>query len=246
MYIKKYHKETFLSFHHKKLRILKKEILLNNNKKNIIRREISKNLKKIINYIDTKYNGKLIHISSKRIEYEDLYNTNYINRSLLRNSKIYYNPHGLWVSCGSSWLRWIYNVKNFKSRWANPRYIYVIDLKKNNNILKISNLKEMLEFHKKFSQLTENNYNINWKEVKKTYNGLIIDPYLGKNIWDFFNNKESNTFYLSNSINKYIHKTLGKNIKKYMQFYLEWYRHWETSSGVIWREKAIESIKQIL
>jgi hypothetical protein len=137
-------------------------------------------------------------------------------------------------------------MRLFESRWANPKYIYEIKLNENNNVLKISNLKQLLKFHNKYSELKENSYKINWPKVKKEYDGLIIDPYLGKDIWFFFNNKQSNFFYLNNITNKYIRKTLGKNIKKYMQFYLEWYRHWETSSGVIWREKAIKSVEHIL
>lgn len=252
MYIKKHNKDSFLSIHHKKISFLKKKLTLNkhNNKqiktKELIKYEISKNLKSIINYIDTKYSDKLIHISLKKFNLEDLYNTNYINKSLLKNSRIYFNPHGIWLSCGSSWLKWIYNMKLFESRWANPKYIYEIELNKDNNVLKISNLKQLLKFHKKFAELKENIYKINWSNVKKEYDGLIIDPYLGKDIWNFFNNKQSNYFYLNDITNKYIRKTLGKNIKKYMQFYLEWYRHWETASGVIWRERAIKYVTHIL
>ena len=251
MYIKKHNKDSFLLIHHKKIKLLKQKIHSDNSNtkiynKELLKHEIAKNLKRIINYIDTKYHDKLIHISSKKFEREDLHNTNYINKSRLKNSEIYFNPYGIWLSCGSSWLKWIYNIKHFTSPWASPKYIYVIELKKNNNVLKISNLKQLLQFHNKFAELKENSYKINWEEVKKTYNGLIIEPYLGKNIWNFFNNKQSNFFYLTNTTNTYIRKTLGKNIKKYMQFYLEWYRHWETSSGVVWREKAIESVEQIL
>ena len=73
MYIKKHNKDSFLSIHHKKISFLKKKLTLNkhSNKqiktKELIKYEISKNLKSIINYIDTKYSDKLIHISLKMV-----------------------------------------------------------------------------------------------------------------------------------------------------------------------------------
>lgn len=258
MYLKNHYKKTFLSIHYKKilelkhnLKHLKKEN--KNNTEDLIKHKIFTNLKRIIHYIDTNYNNKLIHVSNKKLNIKDLHNTNYINKSLFKNKSlvknrgdIYFNPYGLWLSCGSSWLKWILYTKYYSSQWSNPKYIYEIILNDNNNVLKISNLNELLKFHHKFAQLKDNNYKIDWKEVKKTYDGLIIDPYLGKDIWTFFNNKESIYFYLNNKTNKYIHATLGKNIKRYMQFYLEWYRHWETASGVIWRVKSIKSVNHIL
>ena len=65
-------------------------------------------------------------------------------------------------------------MKLFDSRWANPKYIYEIELNKNNNILKISNLKQLLKFHKKFAELKENNYKINWSNVKKEYDLIYM------------------------------------------------------------------------
>jgi hypothetical protein len=52
-------------------------------------------------------------------------------------------------------------------------------------------------------------------------------------------------FDLPPEANKYIKNALGKNIIKYPKLYLEWYRHWETSTGVIWRKRAIKKLNLI-
>ena len=89
MYIKSYNKKTFLSIHYKKIIKLKHDLKhLKKNDKNIgmkhIKIKILNNLRRIINFIDTKYSDKYIHISSKKLVYNDLYNTNHINSSLIK------------------------------------------------------------------------------------------------------------------------------------------------------------------
>jgi hypothetical protein len=72
---------------------------------------------------------------------------------------------------------------------------------------------------------------------------MIICPYLGKNIWTSMNNSSNISF--SSFLNKYIKNILEENIVKYPSFYLEWYRHWETSTGVVWKKRAVKKINEI-
>ena len=154
------------------------------------------------------------------------------------------NPHGLWFSCGAKWIEWILHNNLYKSKWANVKYVYEIKIDKN-NILKIKNTDELINFHNKYAKYTDNNgYKINWDLVKKDYGGIVICPYLGNKIWKNID-IDDNFFGITDEINKYIRKTIKKNLIKYPEFYLEWYRHWETSTGVVWKISSVKSINLI-
>lgn len=102
-------------------------------------------------------------------------------------------------------------------------------------------MEELIKFHNKYAKFKNNNYLIDWNNVKNDYDGLIICPYLGFKIW----NENPTQFFINDNSEKYILLTIGKNIKKYPAFFLEWYRHWETGSGVIWSKKAIKKLELI-
>jgi hypothetical protein len=211
-------------------------------------------IKKTIKIIDTKYKDKIIHCSFNELKLNNLINKNNILESRYTYGKqnnypnIYQNPYGLWVSCGSNWIKWLITASehfyyNTNKLDINSLYIYEIILN-NKNILYINNLDELIIFHQKYAIYEENKgYDIDWVNVKKIYDGLIICPYLGYEIWNKIN--DPTILYVTPPINKYIKDGLKENIMKYPKFYLEWYRHWETSTGVIWRERSIKKIKLI-
>jgi hypothetical protein len=153
--------------------------------------------------------------------------------------QLYYNPHGLWISCGLSWQSF---VGNTPSQWSLGTFIYEITL--SDSVLKISNIKELKGFIKKYkypnNKLKINNI-INWTLVKKDYDGLLICPYLGNKIWG----KHANMMGLYGNfeaINNYIEGIVGKRWKTKLYFLAEWYRHWETSTGVIWKTTGIKKL----
>jgi hypothetical protein len=213
---------------------------INNEKKKLLK--IREKLKNLIDYINKKYNNKYLHFSNKELSIESLMDKNNIMNSLLGN--IYMNPAGLWFSCGSKWIDWIFKNKLYKTKWANVKYVYEIKIKKK-KVIFIKNVDQLLKFHHKNAKYSEKyGYKINWHNVKKKYDGISICPYLGDKIW-----KEIGVnniyFEVTNEINQYIQKTIKRHIIKYPEFYLEWYRHWETASGVIWRMESIKSIDLI-
>jgi hypothetical protein len=215
-----------------------------NNKINKLKR-----IEKTIKLLDKKYDNKLIHTSHVKLKLEDLFNKNDINESRVTThngnpSKVYDNPYGLWVSCGSSWLKWIIMITQpyYENSFINNSFIYEIIVNEK-NILRINNLEQLIEFQKKYGKYANNGYKIQWNIVKKDYDGLIICPYLGKDIWNKINNPT--IISIDNYTSTYIKDSLGENIMKYPKIYLEWYRHWEASTGVIWRKKGIKKINLI-
>lgn len=204
-----------------------------------------KNIKKkykLLDKFDEKYDKSFIHISNIPISIDTLKNTNKNNNSrFMEGSTVYYNPKGFWVSCGTSFYRWLLYIKSYDNPWLDFRYVYKVDINKS-SILYIKKLDELINFHKKFSSFKNKKYKINWREVKKEYDGLIICPYLGHKIWG---KDPTLNVYLNPDVSDYIEKTLGDDISKYPQFFLEWYRHWDAGSGVIWRNSGIKKISLI-
>lgn len=83
------------------------------------------------------------------------------------------------ISYGLSWQK---HVGNYPSQWSLATYIYEIE--PSDTVLYILNIKELQNFidiyMKKNPKISDI---INWKKVKKEYDGLIIRPYLGDKIW---------------------------------------------------------------
>jgi len=156
-------------------------------------------------------------------------------------SNVYFNPKGLWISCSSSWLKYELSSTRpyYVSSILDAKYIYKVDLDKL-NILEINKLEQLIDFHLKYLK-KNNKLQIDWKEVKKKYDGIIICPYLGYKIWE---KKELDLYFYMDYL-KYIEKFIGNNIEKYPQIYLEWYKHWDAGTGVIWRKSAIKNIEEI-
>jgi len=202
-----------------------------------------KKIKNLIRYIDKYHPNDLIHLSSTKINIQSLKNKNNIHESWLSN--VYYNPHGLWVSCGSSWLKFIKKSSLYHTKWAKCKYVYIV--KVDEDILHIKKLNELIAFHQKYAiYKKDEGYKINWIKVKKDYNGLLICPFLGNKIWNSEKKSRTDYFHLTSNTEKYIIESIKKNIMKYPSLYLEWYRHWEEASGVIWKIKSIKGIELIL
>ena len=205
-----------------------------------------KNIDNIKKIIKKNKNKKYIHLSTYEIrnisETFNIYGS-WLNKN--NTPQIYYNPIGLWISCGSSWIDYI-SQNNDINQWTLATYIYNIEI--NNTVLNINDLKKFKNFIKKYKNdetiLTITNI-INWKKLKNDYDGLIICPYFGNSIFG----KEANKFQIftesENSINSYFEKLLGKKWKKNFMVLSEWYRHWETATGVIWKSSGIKNINLI-
>jgi len=118
---------------------------------------------------------KLIHYTNEKFSLETReYNQNDVHW----NAK----PHGLWVSIEGDYdWKWWCEAETFQLE--NLAVSYEIKLKWKSKILRLKSAKEILEFTKLYRLTTrgfdsENDtYQINWHEVKKKYQGIIIAPY---------------------------------------------------------------------
>lgn len=165
----------------------------------------------------------------------------YLNKESWLGSNIYHNPYGLWFGCGADWQRYI----STPSQWAFSIHLYEIEL--NPSVKKISSVEELKKFISYYknedSSLKVTNV-LNWDKIKEKYDGLVICPYLGNEIWG----NKANTMALVGDpeiIQNYVEKIAGENWKSNIIFTAEWYRHWETGSGVVWRASGIKDFRLI-
>ena len=196
-----------------------------------------KQIKKIISSQEN-YKNKFYHVSINEFEYP-IIDKKEDYTSWLGNG-IYKNPKGIWISCGLSWQKFI---GNRVSNWSLSSFIY--DIEPSETILYIKSVDELKKFINEFKKNNvKMNDVINWKKVKNKYDGLIICPYLGNDIWG----KNATGFGLygeNNNIENYINK-LNNKWKNDIYFTAEWYRHWEEASGVIWKPSTgIKSVNLI-
>jgi len=209
-----------------------------------------------INYIkmtkfleETNYNSSkhIIHLSTTQInEIRDTYKEKKSWLAQYTGSNLYHNPIGLWVSCGSSWQRLAKFEELTPSQWTLATYIY--EIKINDSVKQIKTVHELKEFIFKYKKSDDKIkvYDVmDWKKIKKEYDGLLICPYLGNKIWGNHANKFG--IYGDNkSISLYFEKLLS--IKKWKRNFLvlaEWLRHWESATGVIWRSSGIKDISLV-
>lgn len=198
------------------------------------------NIKKTIMSIPN-YKQKYFHIS--RTSLPSKLDDKQQNMDTWIDSDIYYNPLGIWLSCGISWQKYIDDVQ---TKWGYYTYLY--QLEPTQTVLKISTLNEFKEFIEKYKKNTKKVSGImNWKKIKQDYDGLIICPYLGNKIWG------KNAIHMgikgSEKWDEYVNKIKGNEWKDDIVFTAEWYRHWETGTGVIWKPstglKKIKLIKKL-
>lgn len=189
--------------------------------------------------IKNKYPDKYIHISQYFLTMDNIKDMSGESASW-GSSAIYYNPQGIWLSCGSAWLDWF---EGYCNQWLKLPYVYEIDINKN-TVLKINNIFQFRDFAKKYRNpdATSLEKMIDWSLVKEDYDGLIICPYLGSKIWKVSN---PTTFGINKNTIDYIETALDTKVFEVDAFIYEWYRHWETATGVIWRPSGIKSITLI-
>lgn len=122
---------------------------------------------------------RFIHYSSELIEY--LEERPYNQENLRWQAK----PNGLWFSVegeglGYGWDEW---CKREDFLIENLQYSYEITLKSDSAILHLKTPEEIFEFTKKYPCRTRqfdeewDTYQLNWEEVKKLHQGIIISPY---------------------------------------------------------------------
>lgn len=211
---------------------------VNNNYKHIVK-TIGKGIHK---KSDTRY----IHLCIDKLDMTYLKDiANYDNSWL--GDGVYYNPRGLWFSCGTSWIDLWKPTKGNKdveiNDWSLSSYIYEIKIN-GSNILQINNLDKFKEFIYKY-RFNDKNVNIrnvmDWKRIKKDYSGIVICPYLG----DLLFGKNANAIGLTGSpddITNFYKKLLGPTYYDHILFLSEWYRHWEAGTGIIWNLAGIKDI----
>lgn len=152
----------------------------------------------------------LIHYSDKPVEFD---------RKMIYHSKTNWRskPDGLWFSVQGEY-DWNWWCRSEEFRLEYLAYEHKITLKKEANILYISDPDQLYEFTKKYRRpsriLDDENdtYELKWDEVAKIYQGIIIVPYL----WDCRLALESS-----------------------------WYYGWDCASGCIWDLNCIESFELI-
>jgi hypothetical protein len=210
---------------------------VNDKKLEKIAKKNDQNIKKVIKS-RSNYNKKFYHISIKEFEYPILDKQSDFSSWLGEN--IYKNPKGIWISRGLSWQKFI---GNFPSQWSLGTYIY--EIAPSDSVLYISNLEELKEFIDLYMKTKPKISDIiNWKKVKKQYDGLIICPYLGNKIWG--KNAEKFGMWGDKNVDKYMDNIIDDKWQKKLFFTAEWYRHWETATGVIWKPSTgIRTIKLI-
>jgi len=195
---------------------------------------------KNINTIEN-VNKKFIHVCLKPIDRKYLDTVNEDNTSWLQKDGIYHNPLGLWIGCGDNWMKWIGKDIGY-NQWTLSSYIYNIII--NDTVLRISSVDEFKSFVHKYkkpdNQITIGNI-IDWNKLKQNYNGLVICPYLGN---DIFGKKADEIGIWGNkkAVQIYYEKLFGNKWKRNFMVLAEFYRHWETGSGVIWHKDGISDI----
>ncbi len=196
------------------------------------------NTENIIKEIKENGENKYYNVGLEPIEYVQ---DDFFNKGSWLGSNLYHNPYGLWIGCGADWQNYI----NTPSQWAFSTHLYEINV--SNSVKKISSIEELEDFISKYknpdSDLKITNV-LNWDKIKNEFDGLIICPYLGNDIWG----ENANQMALEgepNSIQKYVEKLAGDSWKSNIFFTAEWYRHWETGSGVIWRASGIKDFKLV-
>lgn len=202
------------------------------------------NYKNILSYfkISSNMTKKLYHHSINFIKKID---NNFMINQKYGNHKIYYNPGGLWLSCGNSWIKYCNN--NFdilNNKWLFSTYLY--EVKITEKVLYINDIKEFSNFINKYKKIKIilANDTIDWIKIKNDYSGLIICPYLGDKIWG----KNSNKKFYDNSVydvTQYFNNIIGNEWKDSIKYLAEWYRHWDTASGVIWNTNGISDMRLI-
>jgi len=137
---------------------------------------------------------RLLHYSHKEIEF--------IKDRKYDQSEVDFHckPNGLWVSVEGNcdWNKW---CKSEKYGLYRLRFCYEIVLKSDANVLHLKTPQEVFYFSKKYAKRfrpslgsdldCDDTHELDWFEIKNTYQGIIIDPYQ----WDCRLALESSWYY---------------------------------------------------
>lgn len=157
-----------------------------------------------------------------------------------KNKSLYYNPKGLWLSHGLSWIDYVDNNIKYASNSNLYPYIYRIEVF--DTVKLITNKDELFKFIKTYKKKPNDIklYDvIDWNRVKTDFTGLIITPWLGDKIWHL--GKERMEIIGGEVAHDFFVDLMGNRWKNNMILLSEWYRHWECASGVIWNIGGISS-----
>lgn len=215
-----------------------------------VQKFVNSNYKHILKTIGIGKKGDMryIHVCIDKLDMSYLKDIANYDSSWLGDG-VYYNPRGLWFSCGTSWVDLWKPIKGNKNvdinKWTLSTYIYEIKIDvSNHKILQITNLDEFKEFIYKY-RIKDKNVNIrnviDWKRIKMDYLGIVICPYLG----DLLFGKNANAIGLTGTpenITNFYKIMLGSAYYDHILFLSEWYRHWEAGTGVIWNLAGIKDI----
>lgn len=97
----------------------------------------------------------------------------------------YFNPQGLWVSCGGSWANYV--ISNYPKDSIDEKlveFLYVIKIVDTTRVPFIETVKQMDTFFDPYlkrghKDLVGTAHVFDWNRIKKDYDGLVICPYLG-------------------------------------------------------------------
>jgi hypothetical protein len=186
-----------------------------------------------------KLKDSFLHFSMHKIEKLDPFFTNTELKSD-KHKSLYYNPKGLWLSHGSSWIDYVDNNIKYASNSNLYPYIYRIEVF--DTVKLITNKDELFKFIKTYKKKPNDIklYDvIDWNRVKTDFTGLIITPWLGDKIWHL--SKERMEIIGGEVAHDFFVDLMGNRWKNNMILLSEWYRHWECASGVIWNINGISS-----
>ena len=191
--------------------------------------------------IKNKLKDSFLHFSIEHIKKLDTINDSLIKPNI--NKSVYNNPHGLWLSHGTSWLDYVeLNIKT-PSSWNLFSHIYKIEIY--DSVKLITTKDDLFKFIKTYKHKPTDIkfYNIiNWTKVKKDWDGVIITPWLGNKIWHSTPNPNDKfEFKGGESAHEFICELMGARWKNNNLILSEWYRSWECASGVIWNVQGISS-----
>ena len=204
----------------------------------------SKNYTKIKHIIKENGENKLYHLSTKPLS--QLLDTSLKGTTYIGKTNLYYHPVGLYMSCG---------MKYFTEGLLHYSYVYEIQL--NPSVLKINTIKEFINFIMKYkhNDKTIKIYDIlNWKKIKKQYDGICICNNFRAKIFgntkdmlsEYGNDNidnEKNLMTIYNKVNN-IPVEKQNDWKNDIYFLSEWYRNWGSES-VVWRPSGIKLIRLI-
>ena len=206
---------------------------------------LKKIMKKISNFIGDR--DIKIHLSSTKLE-----NISFVeNKSNYIEDVNFYNPSGLWYSCGFDYYKWwldslkkvdkkdIFSFNDY-SRYS-PFYFYELDLK-TLNIKKISSCEELFDFTKKYKDNRMKKSYLSWSKIYRDYDGLELCPFVSfkcsrrirkmypKKKLENINDIQEEVISEISLLNYLINNKVSEKDKSII-----WSYYWKAASGVIWK-----------